>query len=101
MTPGADWLARGGTYYVLAFVWIASALFYYFLATKLGHQAGRPNDGCLYGICNIVLAFFGGGAGFLALIHDYPYFILSSTFGAIAFPSLGTLYFISRVRHGR
>ena len=99
--PNSDWLARGGTYYVLAFVWLSSACFYYFLATKLGHQTGSPNDGCLYGICNIVLTFFGGGAGFLILIHNYPYFLLSSTLGAIGFPSLGTLYFLSRARKGR
>lgn len=82
-------------------MWIVSATFYYFLAAKLGHQAGSPNDGCLYGICNIVLAIFGGGIGFLILIHNYPYFILSSTVGAIGLPSLGTLYFISRVRSER
>jgi hypothetical protein len=98
---GADWLARGGTYYVLAFVWIVSAVFYYFLAAKLGHQIGVPNDGCLYGICNIVLAFLGGGIGFLVLIHHYPYFILSSTLGAVALPSIATLYFASRARVGR
>ena len=101
MTPNSDWLARGGTYYVLAFVWIVSAGFYYFLAAKLGHQTGSANDGCLYGICNIVLAFLGGGIGFLVLIHHYPYFILSSTVGAIAFPSFGTLYFVSRAKTDR
>jgi len=86
---------------VLAFVWLLSAGFYFFLALKLGHQTGSPNDGCLYGICNIVLAFLGGGLGFLVLIHNYPYFILSSAVGAIALPSFGTLYFASRARTGR
>jgi hypothetical protein len=100
MTPSADWLSRGGTYYVLAFVWILSAGFYYFLATRLGHKVGSPNDGCLYGICNIFLAFLGGGLGLLAFRH-YPEFILTSTVGAIGLPSLGTLYFISRTRTGR
>ena len=101
MHPSSDWLARGGTYYVLAFVWIFSAVFYYFLATRLGQQTGSPNDGCLFGICNIVLTFFGGGLGFLALMHSYPYFILSSTFGAVLFPGFATLFFASRARSGR
>ncbi len=98
MKPGADWLARGGTYDVLAFVWIVSAVFYYFLGTKLGQHTGSPNDGCLYGICNILLSFLGGGLGFLALLHNYPYFILSSIFGAVALPSIGTFYMASRAR---
>lgn len=101
MSPSSDWLARGGAYYVLAFVWIVSAGFYYFLADKVGRQAGSPNDGCLYGICNVILAFLGGGIGLLVLIHNYPTFLLSSIFGAIFFPSLGTLYFLSRAKTGR
>ncbi len=101
MQPSSDWLARGGTYYVLAFVWILSASFYYVMGIKLGAQTGQPNDGCLIGISNIVLALFGGGIGFLLLIHNYPYFILSSTFCAIGFPASSTLYFATRFRKKR
>jgi len=96
MVQSTDWLARGGTYYVLALVWFGSAGFFYFLGAKYGVKSGQPNDGCLYGICNIILALFGGGIGFLLLIHHYPYFILSSCIGAIACPAMGSLYIVAK-----
>jgi hypothetical protein len=98
LVASSDWLARGGTYYVLAFVWIVSAIFYYIMGARLGNQTGQPNDGCLIGICNIILALLGGGFGFLILIHYYPYFILSSIVCAIGFPASATLYFANRFR---
>ncbi len=82
----------------MGFVWLASAGFFYFLAARHGTQIGQPNDGCLYGICNIILAFLGGGIGFLVLIHHYPYFIISSCLGSILAPGFGTLYIISRAK---
>lgn len=98
MEQNADWLARGGAYYILAVVSVTSAAYFYFLGAKLGHQTGHPNDGCLYGLCNIVLALFGGGFGFLVLIHNYPYFIVSSCICAVAFPTFGTLYSVRSSR---
>jgi len=98
LVESTDWLARGGAYYVLAFVWLGSAGYFYYLAAKLGNQIGKSNDGCLYGICNIILALFGGGIGLLALLHHYPFFILSSIISAIAFPTVGTLYIVRRTR---
>src|SRR5688572_22765475 len=63
-----------------------------------GKTLRSENDGCLVAIGNVVLAFFGGGLGFLLLINYFPYFILSSMAGAIAFRALATNAFIRRAR---
>ena len=83
---------------MLGLVWVASASFHYYLAIKLGKQTGSVNDGCLVGICMIVLSLLGGGLGFLSLMHSFPYFILSSILGSIAFPGGVMLILTSRRR---
>ncbi|MDR3689027.1 MAG: hypothetical protein P4L46_06580 [Fimbriimonas sp.] len=96
MIQSTDWLTRGGTYVVLGVVLVVSATFFYFIGYRVGVRSQHPNDGCLYGICNIILAFLGGGVGFLLLIHNYPYFILSSSLGAVLVPALGTLFAVAK-----
>lgn len=86
---------------MLAFVWVFSAIFYYLMGYRLGAQTENHSDGCLIGICNIILSLFGGGLGFLLLIHYYPYFILSSIACSIGFPAAATLYFAGRFRSKR
>jgi len=98
VVQSTDWLARGGAYIVMGLVWLSSAVFFYFYSARYGDQIGNSTDGCLYGICSIVMAFLGGAVGFLLFIHQYPYFVLTSCLGALIAPGLATAYIIARTR---
>ena len=79
-------------------VWLCSAGFFLTFGIKYGEQIGNGTDGCLYGICNVVMAFLGGGIGFLLLSHQYPVFVLTSCLGSIAAPGFTSAYIIARTR---
>jgi len=89
---GYDWLASGGSYWVIGLSWFLSALFFATVAMRAGKTSGNESDGCLLSICCVLLALFGGGAGLyagLTWVH-YPYFIITSLSGAILFPAIGS-----------
>jgi hypothetical protein len=79
-------------------VWVGSAVFFAVLATVLGSKAGAPSDGCLLAICNVFLAVCGGALGFLATMHDYPWFILGALAGAFTFPLVATVVFVRKLQ---
>ena len=93
-----DWLASGGTYYLMAFAWLGSAIGFAVAAMFLGKSYRQQNDGCLLAISNFVLALFGGGVGFFILAKMYPWFIVSSSLFAFLFPALSTWSFVSKQR---
>ncbi|AIE86452.1 hypothetical protein [Fimbriimonas ginsengisoli] len=102
-TPGYDWLATGGAYWIIALSWFLSAAFFSFVGMRAAKGAGSENDGCLLIICSILLALTGGGSGlYLGLFFThYPTFVLTSILGAVALPGLGTLYLVPRVTRHR
>jgi len=89
---GYDWLASGGSYWIIGLSWILSAIFFATVASRAGKNSGSENDGCLLSICCVLLALFGGGAGLYAGLFwtKYPYFIVTSLVGSIVFPAIGS-----------
>jgi len=94
-----DWLATGGAYYVIGAVWTLTAAFFCWTAFRIGRAVHSENDGCLLAICNILLTLFGGGIGLV--IAPYPTYLLTSLLGAITFPSVASLFFMSRLQRRR
>ncbi len=94
-----DWLARGGAYVVIGIGWVLIAGGAYYLAHYLGKLHNSPNDGCLLGIGNVLLTFFGGGIGLL--IGKFPYYLVSSIVLAALLPTLATLSIDRRMRKER
>lgn len=100
-SPATDWLSAGGAYYVIGGSWVVIAAFYYFAGDRIGRVAKAENDGCLLGIMNIILTIVGGGAGLLIFRDRYPAFVAASMFGALIFPTVGTLFIINRMAKRR
>ena len=96
--PPADWLASGGAYWVIGGSWVVIAGFYYYIAERVGRATRTENDGCILGIMNIMLTIFGGGTGLLIFRDQYPAFIIASMFGALIFPTAGTLFILNRMQ---
>jgi hypothetical protein len=96
--PPTSWLEAGGAYWVIWGVWVLVAGFYYVIAELIGRSTRTENDGCLLGIMNILLTLFGGGAGLLLFHERYPTFIATSMFGALIFPTAGTLFVLWRMK---
>ncbi len=94
MTPN-DWLAHGGAYWVLGVTVLACAGFFFWVASALGRHFGTPNDGCLLGFCNVLLAPLGGGLGFL--LARFPWFLMTAFLGAFLLPGLACVFFASRM----
>lgn len=94
--PATDWIASGGAYWIIGGAWLATAVFFYIIAQKVGKVTRSESDGCLLGICNIVLSLLGGGAGYF--LAPYPLFLLTSVAGAVTLPTLATLFFLSRLK---
>lgn len=87
-----NWLSSGGAYFLLALVWISSSIFFGFYAARIGRDKNSRNDGCLLIICTTVFVFTGGAVGiFLA---PFPWFIFTSTAGAIIAPMLACRIFL-------
>lgn len=99
MNGSADWLATGGAYWVIGGSWLFIAVGMYVLGDRIGRAARAENDGCLIGIMNILLTLFGGGVGLY--FFKYPTFVVTSFFGALLFPTLGTLLVLSRMSRKR
>jgi hypothetical protein len=99
-TPGYDWLASGGAYWIIGIGWVANAMFFAYLAMRSGRLAGSPNDGCLLGICGVIMAFAGGGVGLYAglLLTRYPTFVLTSLIGSTALPGFGMMLLAPRLK---
>jgi hypothetical protein len=89
---GYDWLATGGSYWIIGGAWFLSALFFALTGMRAGKVTGNESDGCLLAICCILLALTGGGIGLYAGLFwvAYPYFIVTSLAGAIVFPAVGS-----------
>ena len=98
-TVGYNWLGSGGTYAIIAVIWIASAVGFGNYAYRLGRRHDSPNDGCLLTVATQLLTFFGGALGLL--LGKFPYFIITSGIGAIVCPFLGCAYFSWRMRAWR
>jgi hypothetical protein len=96
--PATDWLAAGGAYWVIGGGWVLIAAFFYAIAERIGRVTRTENDGCLLGIMNILLTLFGGGAGLLIFRNQYPAFVPASIFGALLFPTAGTLFILNRMQ---
>ncbi len=83
-----NWLSSGGAYKLLFLIWIASAVFFAFVARNVGRAKNSPNDGCLLGIATTVFTFIGGAIGLLLINKLFPWFILTSVAGSILAPAL-------------
>lgn len=92
----ATWLAGSGAYGVLAVMTLACAGFFYWVAQMLGRHYEVPNDGCLLGFCNVLLALLGCGAGFL--LAPFPWYLVTAFLGAFLLPGLACLFFSSRMK---
>ena len=99
--PPTDWLSACGAYWVIGGTWFVIAVFYYLIAEKIGRATRQENDGCLFGIMNIILTLLGGGAGLLIFRDHYPNFVLASMVGALIFPTVGTMFILSRMKRRR
>jgi len=93
---GFNWLDSGGTYAILAVIWIASAVAFGNYAHRLGRRYDSPNDGCLLTVATQLLTLFGGALGLL--LGRFPIFIFTSAIGAVIFPAAGCVYFGWRMR---
>ena len=94
MIPATDWLARGGTFFLMGFAWIASAVGFALYGTRIAKLRRMENDGCLLAISNVILALLGGGVGYF--LAGYPWFIVTSIIGTLTFPALATWSFIKK-----
>lgn len=92
-----NWLSSGGAYYVIFIIWILSAVYFGFMARSVGRDRNAPNDGCLLTISTTVFVFIGGAIGLLILNKFFPWFIFSSSLGAI----IGPWYAVKKFRTGR
>ncbi len=92
-----NWLSSGGAYYVIFTIWILSAIYFGFMARSIGRERNTPNDGCLLAISTTVFVFIGGAIGLLILNKFFPWFIFSSSLGAI----LGPMFAVKTFRRGR
>jgi ABC-type uncharacterized transport system permease subunit len=72
-------------YWLLAFLWGGSCLFFLIVSALLGRSVHSATDGCLLGFGNTVCVFLGGLFGY-ALVR-YPMNILVSGTGALFLPA--------------
>ncbi len=73
--------------YAFVFVaWLVGSVTFTLIAKSLGSKFRAENDGCLLSIGVQVTVLVGGAAGLLAF--PYPYNIVASMVGALAFPGL-------------
>ncbi len=91
-----QWLASGGAYGTLALVWLVAAVGYGAYAARLGRRYDAPNDGCLLNFACQMLLLLGGAAGLL--LFGFPWYLLTSTLGAVLLPGLACLFFQGRMR---
>ena len=83
-----NWLSSGGAYTILFVVWFLCAVFFAIVARSIGREKNTPNDGCLLTVTTTVFVLTGGALGLLLLNKFFPWFIFSSTAGAIIAPWL-------------
>jgi hypothetical protein len=93
-----DWLAEGGTFYVIGLAWAVSAAFFAYVGYLLGRAYGGDSDGCLLLISNVILTLCGGGIGLVLMLRQYPVFVFTSIAGAVIFPAIGTWIFLRKSR---
>ena len=73
--------------YAFVFIaWLVSSVTFTLMARALGSKFGAENDGCLLIIGVQVTVLLGGAAGLLAF--SYPYNIVASMVGGLAFPGI-------------
>lgn len=87
-----EWLASGGTYWILGVAWLFGAILFAVSAIRAGAARGEEGDGCALAIGTIVAMSAGGGVGLK--IAPYPWFILVALALGLLFPCL--LILVSR-----
>jgi hypothetical protein len=68
--------------------WVVSAALFSILAMRVGASKGEANDGCLVGLCSVILSLLGGGAGLLLVGRHYPEMVYASVAGTLLLPAL-------------
>ena len=94
----AEWIGGEGTFWIIGVGGGVFALFYFVIAIKFGKAIQSETDGCLLGICNVLLTIVGGAAGFL--VAHFPLRLFTSLALAGLLPGAMTLYWISRQKPG-
>lgn len=95
MAP-TDWLANGGTYWVLAIQTLLVAAFGVWYGIYVGKLAKAENDGCLLGLMNVVMTLAGAAIGYR--FADYPTFIFTSLVGAVTLPALVSAFMTLKMK---
>lgn len=92
-----NWLSSGGAYTIIFVVWIVSAIFFAAVSRSVAREKNSPNDGCLLTISTTVFVLIGGAIGLLLFNKFFPWFIFSSSLGAI----LGPLLAVRSFKYGK
>jgi hypothetical protein len=87
-------MATGGAYILFFGQTALIAAVMIILAFRSGKVSQAESDGCLLAITNLILTIAGAGIGFF--IAPYPYFVVTSFFGAMLLPAIAILIFSRR-----
>lgn len=83
-----EWLASGGSYWILGGAWLLGTVFFVAASLRAGAAHGREADGCMLALGAFVTMTVGGGVGLQ--IAPYPWFLVTAIGLGLLFPALLT-----------
>ncbi len=82
------WLSSGGAYYLIAFLWLITAVAFGAKAREIGIEKDSKNDGCYLMVSTTVFVMMGGAIGLLLFQKLFPWYIITSWIGSALGPML-------------